>query len=303
MPADRAGGENDATAWIARQEVIRRLAGRQLFFVGGAPRSGTTWLQRLLNSHPEICCHGEGLFQNRLADPLDRLIGERRAALEEKNRTLFAAGEGYPLPDAGDADALFATGVLLALARQPGWEVCRAVGEKTPENVFLFPRLKRVFPGAKFIGIARDPRDVLTSAWHFFREARGGDDEAAKAAFLQRALPSLQQGTHAMLALAERHSGHCRIVTYERLRAETVPLAAALFRFLGVADGTAVVADCVARTSFAALTGGRPPGVAAEGAFLRKGVVGDWRTTLSAEMSATILRELGWAFPRFGWEP
>lgn len=303
MPADRANGDYRAAAWIARQEAILRLAGRQLFFVGGAPRSGTTWLQRLLNSHPEICCDGEGLFQKELGEPIDRLIGQRRAALEAKNRTLFFDGEGYPLPGAEDADALFGTAVLLALARQPGSEAARAVGEKTPENVFLFPRLKRLFPGAKFVGIARDPRDVLTSAWHFFRQARGADDEAAKRAFLQRAFPSLQQGTQAMLALAEGHPEDCRILTYERLRAATAPVAAELFRFLGVADRAAVVADCVARTSFEVLTGGRPAGVTAEGAFLRKGVVGDWRTTLTAEMNTMILRELGWAFPRFGWQP
>jgi len=302
--ADGTEGEgNRPAAWIARQETILRLAGRQLFFVGGAPRSGTTWLQRLLNCHPEICCHGEGLFQKELAEPLDRLIGARRTAVADKNRTLFGEGDGYPLPDGGDADMLFGTAVLLALAGQPGWEGCRAVGEKTPENVFLFPRLKRLFPGAKFIGIARDPRDVLTSAWHFFRNARGGEDEPAKAAFVQRALPSLHEGKRAMLALAERHPEDCRIVTYERLRAETAPIAAELFGLLGVADDDAVVADCVARSSFAALTGGRPAGVAADGAFLRKGVVGEWRTALSPDINAMILRELGWSFPRFGWEP
>jgi hypothetical protein len=288
---------------MARQETILRLAGRQLFFVGGAPRSGTTWLQRLLDGHPDVCCHGEGLLQQELGEPIDRLIGGRRAALAAKNRTLFGDGAGYPLPDGADADTLFGTAVLLALARQPGWEGCRAVGEKTPENVFLFPRLKRLFPGAKFIGIARDPRDVLTSAWHFFRTARGGEDERAKTAFVQRALPSLHEGTRAMIALAERHPEDCRIVTYERLRVETAPIAAGLFRLLGVAHAETIVADCVARTSFAALTGGRPAGVAADGAFLRKGVVGEWRTTLSAELNTMILRELGWSFPRFGWEP
>ena len=35
------------------------------FFVGGHGRSGTTWLQRTLNSHPEILCNGEGMFFGR----------------------------------------------------------------------------------------------------------------------------------------------------------------------------------------------------------------------------------------------
>jgi hypothetical protein len=54
--------------WAAQQQELLRLAGCQLFFAGGAPRSGTTWLQLLLDSHPEVCCRGEGLFQKHLAD-------------------------------------------------------------------------------------------------------------------------------------------------------------------------------------------------------------------------------------------
>jgi hypothetical protein len=235
--------------WAARQQEILRLAGCQLFFVGGAPRSGTTWLQLLLDSHPQVCCRGEGLFQKHLADPLDSLVAQRREALAAKNRVLFGNGEGYPLPEVEDTDALLGTAILLALQRQCGGREPRAVGEKTPENVFLFPRLKRLFPRAKFIGIARDPRDLLASAWHFFHKAQSGKDEAAaKIALIRTAFPSLQQGARVMLALTEEFPADCLMVTYERLHEQPAPMAARLFRFLGVSNDEAVVADCVART-------------------------------------------------------
>ncbi len=35
------------------------------FFIVGASRSGTTWLQRTLNTHPEVLCKGEGAFFGR----------------------------------------------------------------------------------------------------------------------------------------------------------------------------------------------------------------------------------------------
>ena len=169
--------------------------------------------------------------------------------------------------------------------------------------MFLFPRLKRLFPGAKFIGIARDPRDLLASAWHFFHKTRADQDEtAAKLALLESAFPSLQQGARAMLALAEKLPEDCMIVTYERLHEQPAPTATRLFRFLGVSDEEAVVAECVARTSFSALSGGRAAGVRQEGSFFREGVVGNWPSTLSVEMNAMILRELGWMFPHFGWD-
>lgn len=290
--------------WLEGQRGITALAERQLFFIGGAPRSGTTWLQLLLDAHPQISCKGEGLFLKALAEPLDGFVKWRRSMLDTKNKELFRDTGGYLLPEQDDAEMLLGTAVLLALEQQRAGKECLAVGEKTPENVFLFPRLKRLFPEAKFIGLARDPRDMLTSAWHFFAERRStGDEAAAKTAFIRKAIPSLQDGARKMLALAELDPTSCLIVTYERMRAAPGAVTAQLFRFLGVPDAESIVGDCVARTDFAVLSGGRPTGVADDRAFFRKGVVGDWHRTLTPEMNELILDELGWMFPRFGWEP
>jgi hypothetical protein len=291
-----------ATRWAARQAEFANLLERQLFFVGGAPRSGTTWLQQILDSHPQISCRGEGLFSKTLAEPLDAMATARRQRLEEKNTGIFGHSGGYPLPSNDDTDFLLGTAILLALNQQGVGPACRAIGEKTPENVFFFPRLKRVFPGAKFIGIARDPRDLLTSAWHFFHRQTAGENEPeAKTAFIRAAIPSLAQGARAMIALTESQPADCMTVTYEALQSAPASQAARLFRFLGVADDRAVVADCIARTGFAAMTGGRAAGTELSNSFFRKGVVGDWRSTLNPEMNEMVLRELGWMFPHFGW--
>jgi hypothetical protein len=291
-------------SWSEHQADLARLATTQLFFVGGAPRSGTTWLQQILNAHPDISCAGEGLFQKHLADPLHGMMAQRRQALETKNTNFFRHTGGYALPTQNDTEFLIGTAVLQAFLRQTGGKPYLAVGEKTPENVFFFPRLKRLFPGAKFIGIARDPRDVLASAWHFFHKPVLGEDETtAKTAFVQSALHAVNEGAHSMLALAEQHPIDCAIITYEALRREPAPIIATLFRLLGVSAQDAVVNACLAQTSFATLTGGRPTGVEERGSFLRKGVVGDWSSTLTPEMNAMILHELGWMFPHFGWQP
>jgi hypothetical protein len=288
--------------WSARLAELDDIAARQLFFIGGAPRSGTTWLQQILDSHPQVSCRGEGLFGKTLGEPLDAMTTARRQALQEKNTGVFRHSGGYPLPVDEDTDVLLGTAILLALRQQGVGQTCRAVGEKTPENVFFFPRIKRLFPAAKFIGIARDPRDLLTSAWHFFhRKAAGEDEIAAKTAFIRSAMPSLSQGARAMIALSQSMPMDCLTVTYEALQQAPVPQAARLFHFLGVADDEVTVTDCIARTSFAAMTGGRAAGVEASGSFLRKGVVGDWRTTLTPAMNEMVLAELGWMFPHFGW--
>ena len=290
-------------SWLENQTQLTDLARRQLFFIGGAPRSGTTWLQRLLDAHPDISCKGEGLFLAQLAVRLEEAAEQRRKALSAKNAGLFGHTGGYPLPSGEDVEHLTATAILLALAQQSAGKSCQAVGEKTPENVFFFERLKRMFPAARFIGIARDPRDVLTSAWHFFRKPAPGEDDAqAKMAFIASALPSIDHGARTMLALLDRFPGDCALVTYEGLRRDPAPRLAALFRHLGVRDDAALVAESLARCSFEVSTGGRPAGEALNGSFFRKGVAGDWASTLTPAMNERVLRELGWMFPRFGWE-
>jgi hypothetical protein len=290
-------------SWIEHQTDITAVAAKQLFFIGGAPRSGTTWVQQILDTHPEISCRGEGLFHKRLAEPLEALMTERRGVLEEKNTGLFGHTGGYPLPEPDDTEALAGTAILQAMHRQSAGKTCRAVGEKTPENVFFFPRLKQLFPRARLIAIARDPRDVITSAWHYFHKSVAGEDEvAAKLAFIQLALPSLAQGARSVIELGTKYPADVMTITYEKLRRTPELIVSNMFRFLGVSDASAIVADCVARTSFAALTGGRPAGVEQNGSFFRKGVAGDWTSTLTPEMNAIMMRELGWTFSHFGWK-
>ncbi len=288
-------------SWLDRHRELADIAGRQLFFVGGAPRSGTTWVQELLDLHPDISCRGEALFPQDLARPLDAVMQAHNVAIAAKNADTFRHAQGYPPPTEDDADMMLATAILLAFRRQVGPRACAAIGEKTPENVFLFPRLKRLFPTARFIGIARDPRDSLSSAWHFWAKANlasGGSE--AMAAFIDASLPAVEEGLQLFAVYAEQIPQDCRIITYEQLLLMPEPIMAGLCRFLGVSDDPGLVADCVRGAAFASVTG-RQPGETRDGAFHRKGVAGDWAATFPAELGARIVGRLDWAYDWFGW--
>lgn len=153
---------------------------------------------------------GEGLFWQQPLHPLMTLTQKRVEVIREKNATLFAHTRGHPLPMQDDTDALLAMRILLTLQRQlstypEGGASCRAVGEKTPENLFLFPRLKRQFPDAKLIVISRDP---LMSSWHMFVQRRKSDEDLSGSmeAFVRHSIEPMEKGVRTLLALAEAGS-------------------------------------------------------------------------------------------------
>ena len=295
------GGRPVLRSWIDQEAEIARIARKQLFFVGGAPRSGTTWLQHLLDAHPDVSCRGEGHFLKLLVEPMGGLMARRRDALAARNAEVLGEVGGYPLPEAEDFEFLVGSAILQALGRQSDGRACVAIGEKTPENVFYFPNLKRLFPGAKFIGLVRDPRDSLTSAWHYFRRRAGAPDDAdEKRAFIKGAIPSLERGVRMMLEYPDRYPGDCAVVTYDALSRDTAGELAGLFRLLGVSDAPEITARCAERASFAVMSG-RAAGIERGDSFFRKGVSGDWTSTFAPEMSCFILRELDWVYRRFGW--
>jgi hypothetical protein len=280
------------------------ISKQQIFFVGGAPRSGTTWLQQILNGHPDISCRGEGFFGNSLIVPLYQLIDQWRKIVIEKNEQQFRHTGGYPPPCAEDADFVAKIAILQAFQRQCGGRSYRAIGEKTPENVFMFPKLRQILPGAKFIGIARDPRDVVTSTWHYFRKpAVGLTEDDAKFALLDQSLPELNMTARALIDLAQQYPVDTMLLTYAGLTRETSRVVGELFEFLEVSADPPVIAHAIAQASFEIATHGRKRGDARDGEFLRKGIVGDWRSTLTPAMNARILEQTGWMFEHFGWTP
>jgi hypothetical protein len=286
----------DQQHWAGLVGGLQALAQKTLFSVGGAPRSGTTWVQQILDAHPAICCRGEGLVMMRAAEPMGRLVAEWRSAVVAKNAQLFQHTGGFVPPDDDMAERLWAMALLLALqAQRPAAEV-QAIGEKTPENVFLFPRLRAQFPHARLIVVARDPRDVLASAWHQFH-GHGADQGQDKIDFIRRALPSLDHGMRVVLEQHRMWPDSVRIVTYEQLSVTPGPVVASLFGFLGVAADADIVQSCLAQASFQRHAAGRKPGQEQRQAFLRKGVVGDWSSVFSVAMGDEILERLGWGLP------
>lgn len=173
------------------------------FFVVGRGRSGTTWLMRVLDAHPEVVCKGEGRifdaeFQHEKlwelhpgvqgtslynalirSEPLRRWVERSvwirhdRATIEEHLDNLMALSVNYFLER------------RLAMAGPHK----RIVGDKTPfagpmsfleestvspddydpdhNGAVMLDEIADVLPGAKAVHVIRDGRDVAVSTMHF----------------------------------------------------------------------------------------------------------------------------------------
>lgn len=246
-------------------------------FLLGFPRSGTTLLEQVLASHPEV----EAL--------------EERDTLAEAARAYLAAPEDLTrLAAASDAE--------LAPLRAAYWDRVRAEGaeaagkvfvDKHPLATFKLPLIARLFPDAKVLIARRDPRDVVLSCYRR-RFAM------SSSAYQLLTLPSAAGFYDAAMQLAERFQpvlgDRARVVRHEALVSDFDATAGEVCAFLGLpwtdqlrAFSARVRERGVATPSGAQLAGG----LSAEG-------IGSWRRY--ADQLAPVLPELAPWVERFGYE-
>ncbi len=113
-------------------------------FLGGHPRSGTTLLEQVLGSHPEVAAIDEPL-----------VIGIAATASN-------AASWGFSSARLNVARQRYIEALHRSLGVDPDG---RLLLEKNPSPTAMLPELLRVFPELRVIIAIRDPRDVVLSCY------------------------------------------------------------------------------------------------------------------------------------------
>jgi tetratricopeptide (TPR) repeat protein len=152
----------EATEKITR-EVLQRWVGEseaaierpcRLAVICGHPRSGTTLLEQILDSHPEVVSAEETAIFFEAAQSLRRPLPSEAGMLE----TFESASAGL-LHQTRDW-------YLHAMQMFVGSPIGdRLLIDKNPSLTGLVPGLARVFPESRFIVALRDPRDVCLSCF------------------------------------------------------------------------------------------------------------------------------------------
>jgi sulfotransferase family protein len=287
--------------------MLADLRKKQIFFVGGAIKSGTTWLQLLLDAHPDVSCNGEGQFAgNGLGPMLWAALDQHGQLIAQKNKSIFSELAGYPRLSDEDFHYLLATCIGLYLLRQRKQKPqARAIGERSPGNMRFFDVLYTLFPAAKFLHIVRDGRDCAVSGWfHNLRVSPNWANEKFDSmdAYVVDYVQGWAKNMAGVQKFAEQHPGRVRQLRYEDLLTNTESVLADIFGFLGVDTTTSVLASCRSSAAFEKLSGGRAAGQENRNSFFRKGVAGDWRNHLTKEMEAAVRQRAGHWLDRFGYK-
>jgi tetratricopeptide (TPR) repeat protein len=150
----------DLTPLMIRQWQSEPAAGpdarRRLAFLGGHPRSGTTLLEQILASHPDIAAYDEPVaFSQEILEPLAPL---------ENAQTLTANGLNSL---SASRRQHFRARYLKNLAREQTADAAgqQLIVDKNPSHTAAIHLWLRLFPGVKIIIALRDPRDVVMSCY------------------------------------------------------------------------------------------------------------------------------------------
>lgn len=271
------------------------IQSRKTVFIVGAARSGTTWLQFLLQQSP--CVAGTsnethlfdiyvkriiGAWNNSKGKPIGiwRLLSEEEFGrwIEHLVRTCLARiAESKPE----------ATIIL----------------EKTPRHCECAQEILGCLPDSYFIHIIRDPRAVVASV----KAASGGWGAHWAPTRIRDACgdwASLVTQAHSIAALTP----HYYELFYEQLHADTPRQIVRLFDWLNTpidrSQAEAFAAACDLDSLRREATTGAASGKVPEPAqFFRRGEVDSWRTELTPTEIALIERLTKKHMARLGYEP
>ncbi len=160
----------------------------------------------------------------------------------------------------------------------------------------------------KFIYLHRDFRDVAVS---WMKDGMGQDifpgktESQALETVITHMLPPKVTMASEWVAYSKDRPGRCLEIRFDEIRSDIRAVLERIFRFLDIRPAEEAIQASVERNRFEALTGRRrgeegPPIRTAY--FLRKGISGEWKGYLDADLREKFKQRMGDALIDNGWE-
>lgn len=245
---------------------------QKVLFVAGLPKSGTTWLEKMISSYPGF--H-------------DLLIPDVAA---HELRT--GGSHDYELPDGmfDRFDGLLALTKMHVHGSAHNAEVLRKAG-------------------VRYVVLYRDLRDVaishfyyvLQTPWHAeYPVYRGMDLETGLEKFAERTLPEYAEWVR--LWESNRDPERSVALRYEDMLSDAVGAMTRVAQLFELDSSRETVERIVEENSFKRLSAGRDQGQASEKSFFRKGVAGDWQNQFTPRLREVYKGVIGEFLIETGYE-
>lgn len=245
---------------------------QKVLFIAGLPKSGTTWLEKMVASYPGF--H-------------DLLIPEV-AAYE------LATGDSHSYNLPGNMFSGFKNMLVLTKMHVHG----------SPHNVALLHKA-----GIKYVVLYRDLRDVAVSHFFYVRQTPWHPEYPLYAHLsAQHALTLFAQRT--LLAYVDWirswHAHHdpamSLILRYEQMLTDTTAMMTKVADHFGLDSSSKWINRLVEKHSFQNLSGGRNQGTENANSFFRKGLAGDWQNYFTDELKTLYKEQIGEFLIEFNYE-
>ena len=244
-----------------------------IFFCTGSPKSGTTFLQIILNTHPEISCPPEHRFDFFVTN-LPKLFETYNKILEHGDKT--TANQGPIFFDKEDIEDVLAFIIKKAAIKGARNKKVKWYGIKdnwlTIQN--LYELYNKLFPKSRFIFIIRDPRSVAISSWYWllrvepgFLETRGKNKEH----WANQVAEFWLRENSNMLRFYKKNFSKILICKYEDLVLQPFENYKKIFEFLEVDTKEETINKIIEKTSFKKFKDGK---------FFRKASIDEWKKEL-----------------------
>jgi hypothetical protein len=272
----------------------------QVFFAFGYNKSGTTYLQQLLDAHPKANCPPEHHLNSVVKD-LQDFLKRYRAVIQMFDERTARQGLRYNENHVFQhAMRGFISGFITDGAR-PG---TTHFGLNDNSMWLNLPFFAAIFPTSRFIGMVRDPRAVAVSLYNHrlrteskFEESGITLSQVAKG--VGKAWASCMMNYEKFAAAPALAQRFC-VTRYEDLAGpEKASALSRVYTFLGLDADSKIVEKALAENDFSS----RKAKAGTGAGFLRSGSAKTWRTELSADDVAAVEAGAGHFLAMHGYAP
>lgn len=256
-------------AWLEHGSAYEQ----NILFVAGLPKSGTTWLERMIASYPG--------FENQVRIP-EAEVHELRTG----------GSHDFDLPD----------GVFDRFDRRLA--VMKLHSHGSPQNVKVLREA-----GVRCVVLYRDLRDIAVSnyfyvrrtKWHpEYKHYKDVDLNEGLRVFAERSLGAYVDWIRSWRQ--NRDPETTLELRYEQILEAPVDTMRQVATLFGLDTSEERIREIVDRNSFQRMTGGRKPGEGDSKSFARKGKAGDWKNQFDATTKAVYKASIGGFLIETGYE-